>query len=237
MSGRRLAAWFAGAFAAALLLAVPLQLLLPRLPLPPGLTAVDAGGSLWRGELRELRWNGAALGDVRTRLSPLPLLTGRQRLWLHAPEARLALNGGRLRGIDGGSGLLPLPAPQGLGLRASLEDVRLLFDGEACREAGGRVRIEATLPGTGSGGQAHPPMLLSGSPACEGRTGSLTLLPEATGGPLHLEATLAIEADGRYTLQTLARSDEPALRLALQAAGFQEAPGGLSRVDTGQLGG
>ncbi|MGY0611314.1 type II secretion system protein N [Luteimonas sp. A501] len=237
MSSRHLAAWFAGAFAVALLLAVPLQLVLPRLPLPPGLSAVDAGGSLWRGELRQLRWHGAAFGDVGTRLSPLPLLAGRQRLRLHTPEALLVLEGGRLRGIDGGNGVLPLPAPPGLGLRASLEDVRLLFDGEACREAGGRVRIEATLPGTGPAGHAFPPMLLSGSPACEGRTGSLALLPEDAGGRLHLEATFAIEADGRYTLQTLARSDEPALRLALLAAGFQEAPGGLSRVDTGQLGG
>lgn len=241
MSGRRLAGWFAGAFALALLLSVPLQLGLPRLPLPPGLSAAEAGGNLWHGELRDLRWRGTDFGDVRTGLSPLSLLTGRQRLWLRTPQARLALDRGRLRGIHGGNGVLPLPSLSGLALRASLEDVRVLFDDAGCHEAGGRVRIEATLPqgalpqGT-SIGSTLPPMLLTGSPACEGRAASLALVPEAA-GPLHLEATLTIEADGRYLLQSLARSDDPAVRMALLATGFQEAPGGLSRVDSGRLGG
>ncbi|MEN1959273.1 type II secretion system protein N [Luteimonas sp. MJ246] len=232
MSGRGLAWWFAGSFALALLLSVPLQVVLPRLALPPGLSALDASGSLWRGELRQLHWRGAAFGDVRTGLSPLPLLTGHRRLWLRTPQAQLAIAGGRLHGIDGGNGVLPLPSLSGLDLRASLEDVRLLFDDTTCRQAGGRVRIEAALPQG-----ALPPLLLTGSPACAGRTGILSLVPENADGPLHLEASLTIEADGRYALQTLARSDDPAVRMALLAAGFQEAPGGLSRVDSGRLDG
>lgn len=232
MSGRSLAGWFAGAFALALLLAAPLQLVLPRLPLPAGLSAAEVGGSLWRGRLRALHWHGVDHGDVDAGLSPLPLLTGRQRLWLRGDDARLALAGGRLRGLDGGDGLVPLPPLAGLALRASLEDARLLFDDSGCRQAGGRVRIEITLPG-----DTLPPQLLAGTPACEGRTASLVLVTEGAGGPLWLEATLGVEADGRYTLQTTARSDDPAVRAALVAAGFQEAPGGLSRVDGGRLGG
>ena len=230
MSARRLALWFGGAFVLAAILFLPLQLVLPHLPLPPGLAAAGIDGSLWRGQLRGLSWRGAALGDVRAGLVPLPLLTGRQRVRLAGDQARLALETGRLRGIDGANGVLPLPALHGLGLRASLEDARLLFDGDGCREAGGRVRIEVALPG-----DALPPLLLGGSPACQGRTGTLVLATEDPAAPLGLEASLAIEADGGYSLQTLARSDDPAVRAVLLAAGFQDAPGGLSRVDAGRL--
>lgn len=230
MSGHRLRLVSAIAFAAALLLLMPLQLVLPRLALPPGLSATEIRGSLWRGELRGLHWRGAELGDIRTALSPLHLATGRQRLRLRAPTARLALEAGRLRGIDDAHGVLPLPPLPGLALRAAFEDARLLFDAEGCREAGGRMRIEAALPG-----DALPPVVLAGTPACSGRTGILALASEDAASPLRLEATLSIETDGQYTLQSLARSDDPAVRTGLLLAGFQEAPGGLSRVDTGQL--
>lgn len=231
MSGRRLAAWFAGGFALSLLLAVPLQLALPHLPPPPGLAAAAVEGSLWRGRLRDARWHGAALGDLRLGLSPLPLLSGRQMLRLRAGEARLSLSDGRLRGIDDAHGVLALPSLQGLRLRAWLEDARMLFDARGCRDAGGRVRIELALPG-----DAVAPVVLAGTPACDGRRGTLVLLPEDTSGPLLPEATLTIGADGRYRVQSLVRSDDPGLRAVLLAAGFQEVPGGLGRVDAGRLG-
>lgn len=231
MSGRRLAWWFAGGFALALLLFLPLQLVLPRLSPPPGLSATAISGSLWRGRLRSAEWNGVALGDLRLGLSPLSLFTGRRELWLRSAHARLSLSSGRLRGIDDAEGVLQLPPLAGLALRASLEDAGMLFDAEGCRSAGGRVRLELGLPGN-----ALAPVILSGTPACEGRSGRLVLLPEQPGGPLLPEATLTVEADGGYRLQSLVRSDDPAIRLALLAAGFQDAPGGLGRVDSGRLG-
>lgn len=229
MSGRRMACWFAGSLVLALLLSAPLQLILPRLSLP-ALSATRVDGSLWRGTLHQAQWRGAALGDLRVGLSPLPLLAGRQRLWLRTPHARLALQDGRVHGIADAHGVLPLPSLSGATLRASLEGARMLFEDGACRDAGGRVRIELALPG-----DALPPMLLAGTPACAGRSGTLAMASEDTAGPLLLEATLTVDADGRYGLQTLARSDDPGIRAVLLAAGFQAAPGGLSRVDTGQL--
>ncbi|GGK09802.1 type II secretion system protein N [Luteimonas terricola] len=231
MSGRRLACWFAGSFVLALLLSAPLQLVLPRLSLPAGLSATGVEGSLWRGALRQAQWQGAELGDLRLGLSPLPLLAGRQRLRLRSPHAALALQRGRVRGIDHAHGVLTLPPLSGLALRASLDDARMLFDDDGCRAAGGRVRLEVALPG-----DALPPLLLAGTPSCEGRSGTLALVSEDTGGPLLLEATLGIDADSSYTLQTLARSDDPAIRAVLLTSGFQDAPGGLSRVDAGRLG-
>ncbi|MBJ6978318.1 type II secretion system protein N [Luteimonas sp. MC1895] len=225
MSARGLALWFAGAFSVAMLLAAPLQLAVTQLGLPPGLSAAGVDGSVWRGRLRQARWHGVALGDVRAGLAPLPLLAGRQRIRLRTPQASLSLHAGPVRGMSGASGLLPLPAVSGLGLRASLEDARLLFDAGGCREAGGRVRVDVAVPG-----DVLPPLRLAGTPACDGAVGRLALLPEDAAGPLWLEATLTVEADGRRSLQALARSDDPVLRAALVAHGFQDAPGGLSRL-------
>src|SRR5690606_14717813 len=177
MSGGRLAAWFAGAFAIGLLLFAPMQLVLPRLALPPALSATAIEGNLWRGHLRQAHWRGAALGELPLGLSPLPLLVGRQRLWLTGPHAALTVNAGRIRGVDGANGVLPLPAPAGLALRASLEEATLLFDDGGCREAGGRVRVELALPG-----DTLPPLILAGTPACEGREGTLALAPEQAAG-------------------------------------------------------
>ena len=228
MSGRRLALWFAGAFALGLLLAAPLQLATARLALPRELSAAGVDGSLWRGRLRQARWRDVALGDVRMGLSPLPLLLGRRQLWFHTPHAALRLHAGRVRGLSRADGVLPLPSPAGLALRASLEDARLLFDDDGCREAGGRVRVEVTLADGGL-----TPLLLAGTPACEGGAGRLVLVPEDATAPLWLEATLTVEADGRRSLQASARTDDPGLRAALLAQGFQDAPGGLSRVVEG----
>ena len=225
MSGRRLALWFAGAFALGLLLAAPLQLAIGRLALPQALSAAGVDGSLWRGRLRQARWQDVAIGDVRVGLSPLPLLLGRRQLRVHAPQASLVLHAGRVRGLSRADGVLPLPSPPGLALRASLEDARLLFDDTGCREAGGRVRVEMTLADG-----ALPPLLLAGTPACEGGAGRLALVPEDVTAPLWLEATFTVEADGRRSLQASARTDDPGLRAALIAQGFQDAPGGLSRV-------
>lgn len=229
MSARGLALCFAVAFVVALLLAAPLQLAATRLGLPPGLSAAGIDGSVWRGRLRQARWHGVSLGDVRAGLSPLPLLAGRQRIRLRTSQASLTLHAGPVRGVSDASGLLPLPALSGLGLRASLEEARLLFDAGGCREAGGRVRVEVALPG-----DVLPPLRLAGAPACDGAAGRLALLPEDAAGPLWLEATLTLEADGRRSLQALARSDDPAVRAALVAQGFQDAPGGLSRLIEGR---
>ena len=225
MSRRRIALCFSAAFLAGLLVMVPLQWVLAHVPLPVALSAGRVEGSLWRGRLHDAEWRGVALGDVRTALMPLPLLAGHQVMRVDTGQATLSLHAGRVRGVSRVEGGLPLPAVAGLRLRALARDARLLFDEEGCREAGGDVRVEAALPGG-----AYAPLLLTGAPACDGRAGRVVLVPEDATHPLWLEATLTVEADGRSSLSALARSDDPGLRAALLAHGFQDAPGGLSRV-------
>lgn len=225
MSRRRTALWFCAAVVAGLLATAPLQLVVAQLSLPDGLAASRVEGSLWRGRLHQAQWRGVAFGDVRMGLMPLPLLAGRQVVRVDTGQASFLLHAGRVRGVSRVDGILPLPGIEGLSLRALARDARLLFDEGGCRAAGGEVRVDAALPG-----DAYAPLLLAGAPACDGHVGRVALVPEDATHPLWLEATLTVEADGRSSLSVLARSDEPALRAALLAQGFQDAPGGLSRV-------
>lgn len=233
MSTRALALWFGGALLLAMLLLTPLRLVIDPLGAPRGLSATEVAGSAWSGRLRGAHWRGQALGDVGLRLRPLPLLAGVRRLRLQNSAAGIDVLGGRLRGIAGGDGVIPLdglPALAGLPLRLSLQDATLVFDGEGCREAGGQVRVELALPAP-----SLPPLILAGSPACDGGVARLALTAEDPGHPLAFEADVGVEADGRYRVHALARTDDPAARLALLAAGFQDGPGGLARVDDGSL--
>lgn len=230
MSRRRLALWFVAALALGVVVCVPLRLLLPRFSLPAALSATRVEGAVWSGRLRQLHWHSTPLGDMHLGLSPLPLLAGRRQVWMRGPALSLVLHTGPRRGLREADGVLPLPALSGLALRASLEGAGLLFDDAGCREAGGRVRVEIA-----SADDALAPLILAGAPACEGRRGVLALVPEHPGGPLHVEARLEVDGDGAWRVESLARSDDPALRIALLAAGFQQAPGGFSRVDAGTL--
>lgn len=63
------------------------------------------------------------------------------------------------------------------------------------------------------------------------------LRSEDPADPLMLEASVTLDADGGYTVQTVTRSEDAAIRAVLLGAGFQAAPGGLSRIDRGHPGG
>ena len=83
---------------------------------------------------------------------------------------------------------------------------------------------------------ALPALALSGRPACDGERARLALAPSQAGpGAPDLTASLEIDRGGAWRIEALARSDDAGLRLALAAAGFQEAPGGLSFVASGRL--
>lgn len=241
MSRRGLLLCFAVAFVAAMPLLLPLRLVSGRLGVAGGSLAADEiAGSVWSGRLRGLRWHQRPLGDVSLRLQPLPLLAGVRRLRVESDATSsgarsLAILQGRVRGVEDGNGEFVLAGFPGLPdatARISLRGAALTFSDDRCRGAEGEVRVELQLPAAASA----QPVALAGRLACAGQLGRLVLAPEASAAqPLALEATLEIEADGRYRLQSLARSDDPGTRLALQLAGFQDSPAGMSRVDAGSL--
>lgn len=237
MKRRRLAALVAivaAGLGVAVLALVPLRLPLERLDVPAALAATDASGTVWSGTLHRVHWNGRPLGDIDVALQPLALLGGVQRVRLDGAGASLVLLHGRQRGFDDAHGSLAIQRVAGLGgldVRLDLDDAAIVFDATGCRAAGGGVRLALSLPA------APTPLLeLAGTPACVGGIARVMLAPAAgTDAAPDVDASLEVGADGSWRLHALVRGADPSTRLALQAAGFQEGPGGLSRAENGRF--
>lgn len=184
-----------------------------------GLVARRVSGSIWGATLSEARFGDLALGDLSARLSPLPLLIGRARVALSAPDAagpvRAALIVSRhLVGVDDATGsfatgrvFAPLPVTT-----LDLEDVTVRFRDGRCEAAEGRVRANL---GAASAGVALPASV-AGPARCD--RGAL-LLPLASQAGTEAIA-LRVEGDGRYRADLTVQSTDPTLADRLQAAGF-----------------
>src|SRR5690606_36168280 len=119
-------------------------------------------------------------------------------------------------GVDRASGQfeLAVEAPFAGTLRLALHDAALVFADGRCHGASGRVEAEFTAT------SALPaPLRLSGPVSCDGNHGVLALSSGADGAQ-PVEATITIDAGGRYEVRSLLRSVDAPLALALQAAGF-----------------
>lgn|SRR5690606_25754734 len=235
MTPRRLLLVLALALPAMLLATLPLRL---ALELPGiahwGLAARSASGSIWNGRLEGASVRDMALGDASVRLSPLPLLLGTTAARLSAPGVDARLLHGRRRGVDRLEGRLTLPPSSlaaGIPLQLQASSLQVLFSDDACHAASGRVTLVA--------GKADGPPLavLEGAASCEGRTAVLPLAAVSGEGPLaRLQASVRIHPDGQWDIEAQAPVvDDPALGIALEAAGFQPGPGGWSRAERGRL--
>lgn len=238
MSARRLAWLFSISLAAMLALLWPLRLALDAVAFDTyRVSAKDVTGSIWNGRLRDATVGGTPLGDLSVRLQPFSLLIGARRLQLASATLSVTVVSGRVQGIEHASGELTferIESLPGLGLSLLLEEASLTFADGRCRSAGGMVDAAMHLAAAGN---AAAPIRLAGRPACEGRTGVVQLTPVAGGAPgaPRVEATLQIEADGNYRLQSLVQAGDDATRALLLVAGFQESPSGMSRIDRGNL--
>lgn len=230
MNRRQRWGWWLLAVAIGMLAMPPLQLLAPRLA-ARGLVAREASGSLWHGRLRGAGWRGVALGDLGLRLQPLPLLAGTRALQLRSESLSARLLQGRRNGVDGADGRLALgTADMSAGLQAEAEfsGFALVFEGDRCAQAAGRLQVRLSP----AGGDREL-ILLSGTPACADRIGVIELRSQAGGS--RVEASMQIDADGRYRLQSLVRDADPVIARALREGGFQQSPGGYSRSIDGTL--
>lgn len=229
MSRRALVALFVLALPVLLAATLPLRLLIDGSFDRLGLTASAISGPAWSGRLRTLAWRGHPLGDVTASLRPLSLLTGTRRLRLSAPTLSADIVQGRRAGFEHASGQLelairqPLPAT----VRFSLDNASLVFADGRCRRASGDLTAELIVEGL------DRPLQLDGAMQCDGDRGSIALSARDPG--LQVEATLAVDARGRYELRSRVRPVDGPLSPALQAAGFRPGPAGLSRVDSGSL--
>lgn len=235
MSRRALTLCFLAAMALSLLVCLPLPLALDTTRPAAHFRADEATGTLWHGHLRRVHWHGQPLGDITLKLQPLPLLTGARRVRLLGDTLSLTLLRGRMWGMEDGKGSVffeRLDAAAPLSARISMQDASVTFTDRGCRNAGGVVQVMLEF-NAGS----LPAIALTGRLACAGQSARLVLAPDPDAPPpaIALEAILQIEQDGSYRLQSLVRGPDPAVQTALVAAGFLEGPGGMSRVDVGNL--
>jgi general secretion pathway protein N len=223
---------FAILFVLALLLFLPLRLVLGSIP---GLTAREASGSVWGGQLKEARAGPVALGDLSARVAPTPLLVGRLRLELErgrtaADRLRAALSMSRTRlALEGASGLIPVdgvfaPLPVA---SLDLTDLTVEFRDGQCDRAAGLVR--ANIAGDVAG--LPLPVALNGAARCD-RGAVLLPLASGSGGE---GLALRLFGDGRYEAQLTVRATEPGLIARLTGAGFAIGPGGYMTAFRGRF--
>lgn len=194
------------------------------------LSAAEASGTLWSGQLRAVTWRGRPQGDVAVSLRPLSLLAGTRRVRLSAPAFSIDLLQGRRTGFEHARGRLELAVREPLAgtLALSLDDAGLVFGDGTCRHATGRVMAEFSVEGL------EQPLQLAGPVACDRERGAIPLAARAPGA-IPVEARVSIDARGRYEVRSLVRPTDAATTLALRAAGFVPTPDGLARTDGGHL--
>jgi len=227
-------ALFGAIFVIALIVFLPMRLMLGWIGLGEnGLTAREAKGSLWFGELVDAHAAGFALGDLRAHVSPIRLLVGRAQVDM-AAEGAGALDGAislsrHSIGIDdltaelaGGAAFAPFPVSS-----IDLDDLSARFQDGACDHADGRVR--ATLGGTIEG--VPLPQAMAGTARCDGNA---LLLPLAsTAGTESLD--LRLRADGGYTADFTMRTADSQTGTRLQLAGFSPSANGYLLSVRGHL--
>ena len=226
--------FFVGAFAAALLLTLPLRLALGGSGLAhAGLAARDAKGTLWWGSLEDVRWGPVPLGDFDAGVRPLQLLLG--RLGMSLDDRGVRETRGTVFATPSGAGISDADAFVPIGTLLAplpvtafeLENVSVHFGPRGCSEAAGLVR--ARLAGSVAG-LVMPPAL-SGAPRCE--SGTLLLPLSSPAGTEAIEFRLA--GNGRYEAAVVVRPSNPAIGDSLTAVGFRRTSRGYVTLLRGSL--
>ena len=212
-------------FALALIVCFPMGVLLGLVDAGKlGLSVRAAHGSIWAGRLEDAQIGGVALGDVRARIAPLALLTGKAKLVL-AGEGANPLRASIFKGLSGfgadgvtatlpvGNAFAPLPPAS-----VSLNDAKFAFSGGRCQRAGGQIRLvfDALPEGMEFG------RTLTGTPRCEGEAIAVTFI-----GASGMErVSLRIAPDGRYGGTIAVRGLDVGTAAKLAALGFRETQAG-----------
>ena len=228
----------AAIFLIALIAAFPLRLALGWAdPGGRGITAREVAGTIWDGEIDDLRIGALPLGDVAAHLRPLPLLIGRREVHierLHAAGSPAAFSAN----AAGGGGWLSLRKVQGqvpigdaLGAipatALGFDDFHAELSNGRCVGAGGKVSLILTpfselMPGA---------VALSGTARC-----SKDALYVPMTGPTGLEHLfLRLEPDGRWRADLVLTGLPVEVTAPLLEAGFAARSGGIGISANGRF--
>lgn len=233
MSPLRLTLVFIIALAVAIIARAPMTAGLAMAGLGDALTASETHGTIWSGRLVKASLGATPLGEVRARLSPGRLLTGRPAIDMIARggaidgRGRLLLGGSS--GVEGFTGSMPLErlgAPAPFGGTLVLRSAGFSFANGACRRAAGQATAEVR-------GLGDKPMTLTGRPECRGQALVLPLSGEHDG--VRVDVSLRLEAKGGYTTETRVATADAALGEMLVAAGFARTGDGYLKINKGRL--
>jgi general secretion pathway protein N len=218
---------FAAMLVAALLLLLPLRLVLMAGGMADsGLAAQSVSGSLWSGQMHGAVWRGINIGDGEAKLSPLALLGGGIRLgWTGENVAATLLRQGNGGGIEAATGQIGPVTIGGMVLqRVDFDGFEVVFDGARCDRSGGRLTVQP-------GGVLMAAGAMAGAPRCDGDAVVLPLVSadQAT------QMTLRVRSDATFRAVISIEPVAETLRPALQAAGFQPSPQGMTMTVEGVL--
>jgi hypothetical protein len=233
MSPLRLTLAFFIALAVAIVARAPMTAGLALAGLGDALAAREAHGTVWSGRLVKASLGSTPLGDVRARLSPGRLLTGRPVIDITARggaidgRGRLLLGGSP--GVEDFTGSIPLEqlgAPAPFGGTLVLKSAGFAFSKGACRRVAGQASAEVR-------GLGDTPMTLTGRPECRGRAMVLPLSGERDG--VRVDVSLRLEPSGGYATETRVATADAALGEMLLAAGFARTGDGYLKINKGRL--
>lgn len=240
MSRRAWILWFSLGLLLWLAALVPLNWGLRLVQAPRlGLSAEQAVGAIWGGELRRAHFRETPLGTVKMGIEPLSLLSGAPRLKLDFRVRGASLNGafalGRKRGVigldlTGPLDALPIRTPRGLNASVRLQNATLLFDRQGCAKASGSMLLDAQVT-TLAGAWLAPP--LAGQWRCQDGAAVAPLAGESEG--VAVEMLVRVQGDGRYGFETKVNTQDGQVLAGLLAAGFAPGPDGYVRLDEGVL--
>lgn len=229
---RRLILWFAGILALGLVALIPLRMALGGV-VDQGFTARQVAGTIWYGRIGELNFKSRRLGTFEVALEPLALLTGSVKLGFHRlddPQGVLdgALVSGATRGFRDTSGRISVAGLFGTLPLDTIEfdKVSVLFKGQNCSKAAGRVTVLLAAPVAGVDG-----VVLRGSPRCENKRVRFVLSTPSLAGKFEFY----VRSSGDYRAWFHVRGAQPDQAASLMAAGFSQSAEGLMVSVDGKL--
>lgn len=183
-----------------------------------------AEGTIWRGILRDVSFDGVGLGDFSAALHPASLFAGRAAIKLTSetgePMKATLLASLSDYGASEVTARLVLPGafdPLPIDM-VELRDSSVRFSSDGCVSANGQVRV--TLTGNFAGLPLGQELL--GNLRCDGKILSVALIGQSAMERI----TLRIAPDGQYSATMAIKASDATMAAQLNAAGLRETAAG-----------
>jgi hypothetical protein len=211
-------AFVAAAFLIAAVALAPLRFIIEAADMRVRDVEIGAvSGTIWSGELQDVRWRGAPLGDLQVGASLAGLMQGRLQMDLESTDGAVregswivGADGGRFERLKGTFMLNRLVPGAPAGAFVSFLGGGGRLEGGRCADAHGRILVD--------GLEAAGLQALEGSVRCEAGRIALALIPATGGGGLDLLLDPATGALTGRTGDARMQAGLRALGVAVEAA-------------------